>query len=201
MAAEIGLDLIRRGQVADQWLKPSVLPKLSVGALACHLGHQVVRAAELLPVATDLPGLESAEAHYHRAAWVMSTSPDDPANDRSADEAEAARGVTALADRSAKALGTVRHLLATGTARDVVPVPWQGWSLRRPDFLLTRMLEIVVHTDDLAQSVGVRTPEFPAEVFAPVSDLLMRLAVKRHGQSAVISALTRSERTQVISAF
>jgi len=34
-----------------------------------------------------------------------------------------------------------------------------------------------------------------------VRDLLVRLAVKRHGQSAVISALTRSERTQVISAF
>jgi hypothetical protein len=31
--------------------------------------------------------------------------------------------------------------------------------------------------------------------------LLVRLAVARRGQSAVISALTRSERTQVISAF
>jgi hypothetical protein len=44
-------------------------------------------------------------------------------------------------------------------------------------------------------SVGAH--EFPAEVFAPVRDLLVRLAVVRHGQSAVIS----SERTQVISAF
>jgi len=34
-----------------------------------------------------------------------------------------------------------------------------------------------------------------------VRDLLVRLAVNRHGQSAVISALTRSERTRVISAF
>jgi Mycothiol maleylpyruvate isomerase N-terminal domain len=201
LAAEVGLDLIRQGEVGEQWLEPSVLPKLSVGALACHLGRQVVRAAELLPAATDLPGLESAEAHYHRAAWVTSTSPDDPANDRSADEAEAALGVSALADRSAEALGTVRQLLAAGTARDVVPIPWQGWSLRRDDFLLTRMLEIVVHSDDLALSVGAGTPEFPAEVFAPVRDLLVRLAVRRRGQSAVISALTRSERTQVISAF
>lgn len=64
-----------------------------------------------------------------------------------------------------------------------------------------RMLELVVHADDLAISVGIRTPEFPAEVFAPVRDLLVRLAVRRHGQSAVISALTRRERTPVISAF
>jgi len=145
--------------------------------------------------------LESVDAHYHRAAWVTSTSPDDPPNDRSADDAEAALGAAALYERSSAALEAVRRLLTTGTAQDVVPIPWQGWSLRRDDFLLTRMTEIVVHADDLALSVGVRTPEFPAEVFAPVRDLLVRLAVLRHGQSAVISTLTRSERTQVISAF
>ncbi len=201
MAAAVALDIIQRGEVRDQWLMPSALPKMSIGALACHLGRQVVLGAELLPMAADVPLLESVDAHYHRAAWVMSTSPDDPSNDRSADDAEAALGAAALADRSAGALETVRRLLAAGTARDVVPVPWQGWSLRRDDFLLTRMLEVVVHTDDLALSAGVSTPEFPAEVFAPVRDLLVRLAVKRHGQSAVISALTRSERTRAISAF
>jgi len=131
----------------------------------------------------------------------MSISPDDPPNDRSTDDAEAALGAAALADRSSGALQTVRRLLADGVARDVVPIPWQGWSLRRDDFLLTRMLEIVVHTDDLALSIGVHTPAFPSEVFAPVRDLLVRLAVKRHGQSALISALARGERTQVISAF
>jgi len=201
VAAAVALDLIRTDEVRDRWLLPSALPKMSVGALACHLGRQVVRAAELLPAATDLPALESADAHYHRAAWVMSASPDDPPNDRSTDDAEAALGAAALGARSAAALETVRRLLAAGTARDVVPIPWQGWSLRRDDFLLTRMLEIVVHSDDLALSVGAGTPEFPAEVFAPVRDLLVRLAVRRRGQSAVISALTRSERTQVISAF
>jgi len=200
-AAAAALDLIQRGEIRDQWVMPSALPKMSIGTLACHLGRQVVRAAELLPMATDIPALESADAHYHRAAWVMSTSPDEPSNDRSTDDADAALGAAALAGRSAEALKTVRRLLAAGTARDVVPLPWQGWSLRRDDFLLTRMLEIVVHSDDLALSVGVRTPEFPAEVFAPVRDLLVRLAVSRHGQSAVISALARSERTQTISAF
>jgi Mycothiol maleylpyruvate isomerase N-terminal domain len=201
VAAAVALDIIQRGEVRGRWLMPSALPKMSIGALACHLGRQVVRAAELLPMATDVPPLASVDAHYHRAAWVMSTSPDDPSNDRSTDDADAALGAAALADRSAEALATVRRLLAAGTARDVVLIPWQGWSLRRDDFLLTRMLEIVVHADDLALSVGVSTPEFPVEVFAPVRDLLVRLAVKRHGQSAVIGALTRSERTQAISAF
>jgi hypothetical protein len=201
VAAAVALDLIRRDEVRDRWLRPSVLPKMSVGALACHLGSQVVRAAELLPVATDVPALESADAHYHRAAWVTSTSPDDPPNDRTTADAQAALGAAALTERSAEALEIVRRLLADGTARDVVLIPWQDWSLRRDDFLLTRMLEIVVHADDLALSVGLRTPQFPLAAFAPVRDLLVRLAVHRHGQSAVISALTRSERTRPISAF
>jgi hypothetical protein len=91
--------------------------------------------------------------------------------------------------------------LAAGIAHDVVLVTWQGWALRRDDFLLTRLLEIVVHTDDLAVSVAVPTPEFPDDAFAPVRDLLVRLAANRHGQSAVISTLTRRERSRVISAF
>jgi len=148
-AGSIALGLIRRPLISDQWAAPSVLPKMSVGALACHLGRQPVRAAEILPVATDVLPLDSADAHYDRAAWVTSSSPDDPPNDRSADDAEADLGPGTLNDRTVAALETVRRLLGDGSARNVVLIPWQGWSLARSDFLLTRMLEIVVHCDDL----------------------------------------------------
>lgn len=201
VAASIALELIRRPDVTDRWLDASALPKMSVGALACHLGRQTVRAAQLLPVATEMPPLDSADEHYRRAAWVTSTSPDDPPNDRSLDDQEALLGPPALHARAAGALETVRDMLIEGAARDVVWVPWQGWSLRRDDFLLTRLLEIVVHSDDLAVSVDVPTPPFPDEAFAPVRDLLIRLAERRHGQAAVISALTRRERVRTISAF
>jgi hypothetical protein len=200
-AASISLELIRRTEVSDQWGRPSALPKMSVGALACHLGRQPVRAAEILPVGTDIPPLDSADAHYDRAAWVTTNSPDDPPNDRSTDDAEAALGAAALGHRAVAALEVVSGQLAAGIAHDVVLVTWQGWALRRDDFLLTRLLEIVVHTDDLAVSVAVPTPEFPDDAFAPVRDLLVRLAANRHGQSAVISTLTRRERSRVISAF
>ena len=111
------------------------------------------------------------------------------------------RSVGALHDRVVAELGTVRDVLTSGTARDVVPVAWAGWALRREDFLLTRMLEVVVHADDLAVSVGIDTPTFPAEVFDPVRDLLVRLAVARHGQARVVAALTRRERALPIHAF
>jgi Mycothiol maleylpyruvate isomerase N-terminal domain len=199
--ATISLGILRCPEVPDDWAKPSVLPQMSVGALACHLGRQTLRAADLLPALTELPELDSADEHYARSAWVTSTSPDDPVNNRSRDDAEAALGPGALVGRTTAALDTVRRLLGAGAGRDVVPVPWQGWSLNRADFLLTRMVEIVVHSDDLAGSVGLATPEFPEEAFGPVRDLLVRLAVRRRGQSAVIGTLARAERTQLISAF
>ncbi|MEU4475436.1 maleylpyruvate isomerase N-terminal domain-containing protein [Micromonospora sp. NPDC023888] len=201
VAASIALDLIRRPEVSEQWSSPSTLPHLSVGGLACHLGRQAVRAAELLPMPTDLPVLESADNHYERAAWVTEGPPDEASVASGSDEAEAVRGPAELHARCADAQAEVGDLLSRGAARDVVPIPWQGWALRRGDFLLTRQLEIVVHCDDLAVSVGVPTPEFPPEVFDPVRDLLVRLAVRRRGQSALISALSRSERARNISAF
>ncbi|MBM0232185.1 maleylpyruvate isomerase N-terminal domain-containing protein [Micromonospora sp. STR1_7] len=201
LAASIALDLIRRPEVSEQWSNPSALPHMSVGALACHLGRQAVRAAELLPAPSDLPTLETADSHYERAAWVTEGTPDEESVAAGPDEADALRGPADLHARSARALDEVSDLLSRGAARDVVPIPWQGWSLRRGEFLLTRQLEIVVHSDDLAVSVGVPTPVFPAEVFDPVRDLLVRLAVRRHGQSALISALSRTERARDISAF
>jgi hypothetical protein len=83
-----------------------------------------------------------------------------------------------------------------------VLVPWQGWALRRDDFLVMRMMEITVHSDDVAASVGITAPSLPAPVLDPVLALLTRLAVRRHGQSAVVAALSRAERAPgAINAF
>lgn len=93
-------------------------------------------------------------------------------------------------------------MLAGTPADRPVLIPWQGWSLVRDDFLTTRMTEIVVHGEDLAASTGLTTPPLPVDVLDPVLRLLTRLSVRRHGQAAVVAALTRSERApRTISAF
>jgi hypothetical protein len=201
-AAQTSMRLLGHHEVAARWEEQSLLPRMTVGMLACHLGRQVVRAHEILPVqGSDEPLAETTD-HYRRAAWVTSDDLEDPANDRTSDETEANLGVEVMLCRCADALLEVDRLLSAGTASDVVAIPWQGWALRREDFLLTRMVEIVTHTDDLARSVGVPTPTFPDEVYLPVLNLLARLAAERHGQAAMTSALTRRERMpQTISAF
>ncbi len=77
----------------------------------------------------------------------------------------------------------------------VVFMPQTGWALSLDDFLVTRMVELSVHMDDLAVSVGLSAPELPGTALDPVVALLTGLAVRRHGQAALLRALTRAERT------
>ncbi|WP_253865327.1 maleylpyruvate isomerase N-terminal domain-containing protein [Prauserella halophila] len=147
---------VERNRDSDRFLE-----RMTVGMLTCHLGRQLVRAAEILPVpATDPPIDESAD-HYRRATWLLTDSLDDPANDRTRDESEAAAGFDAMVRRCREAFDQVDDLLRSNRAQATVAIPWQGWSLRRDDFLLTRLVEIVVHADDLARSIDVATPPFP----------------------------------------
>lgn len=201
-AAQAALALIGRDEVRDRWDEPSALARMSVGMLACHLGRQLERTREILPVGGTGEPISDAAEHYRRAAWVTAASLDDESMDRTTDERQAAAGYDAMTARCAAALATVETLLTTGQAPAVVTIPWQGWSLRRADFLLTRLVEIVVHSDDLARSVDVAVPEFAPAAFRPVLHLLADLAAARHGQSALVSALTRRERQpDITSAF
>ena len=194
--------LIREPAVAATWVRPSALPEMTVGALACHLAGQVFSTRELVRAgrADDdpIPLLE----HYRRAAWVEADL-DDEANVsiRESATASAEPGHTDLVERLSAALADVRELLGSDPA-PVVHIPWQGWSLTLEDFLVTRMMELTVHSDDLAASVDVETPHLSPAALAPVLRLLTDLAVRRHGQSAVIRALSRVERAPAsIAAF
>ncbi len=72
--------------------------------------------------------------------------------------------------------------------------PWLAWNLTIDDYLRSRLLEIVVHADDLVVSVGIDPPAWPEEVIAPVLGLLTTVAVRKHGVPAVLRTLARAER-------
>jgi hypothetical protein len=202
-AADSVVDLLGRPEVTAAWSRPSALAQWSVGGLSAHLAGQVLNVERVLGLpSTDLRPI-ALDDHYGEAAWVKA-SLDDPVNTgiREGGEEGAAAGPDALLARVRAARTTVESLLVVEPADRVVLIPWQGWALTLDDFLTTRMMEIVVHSDDLAVSVGVEAPRLPREVLDPVLVLLTRLAVRRHGQSAVVSALSRQERApHSIAAF
>ena len=108
-------------------------------------------------------------------------------------EEAAEDGIEPLLARTRSVLDGLRERLVTEPA-DAVVHRASGWSLTLDDFLVTRLLELAVHCDDLAVSVGIDTPAMPPAVIDPVLDLLVRLAARRHGTTAVLRALSRSER-------
>jgi len=202
-AAAIAADLLDQPAVADRWREPSALPEFAVSGLAGHLGRQLTQVVDVLAGdATGRATVPLAE-HYGRSAW-LGKDVDEPVNVtiRTQGEESAAGGPAALRETVRAALDALRAALPAEPADRAVLLPWTGWALTLDDFLVTRMMEIAVHSDDLAVSVGVPTPAFPEPVLGPVLALLTDLAVRRHGQTAVLRALSRRERApQTITAL
>jgi len=194
-AAGVAAAFLREPAVAASWEEPSALAKMSVGGLAAHLARQVI----LIPGVLTAPPADEAPisllVHYARAKW-RGADLDDEANASIRDNGEqmAQPGAQAIAEQAAAAQVELTSLLAAEDPDRAIHLPWTAWALTLDSLLTTRMLEIVVHTDDLAASLGLPTPEFPTPVVETVVDLLSRLAVQRHGAVPVLRALSRAER-------
>ena len=125
----------------------------------------------------------------------------DPSQDEK-DNAGGRVGHEAVLARAREVLAELPALLARPRDPDVIHIPWQGWSLSTADFVTTRLMEMVVHGDDLAVSVGLPTPEHEPAVVSPVLALLTEVSLQRHGQVALVRALSRPQRsTGDVSAF
>lgn len=202
-AARSAADLLRAPRVAAAWSQPSALPEFSVGGLAAHLAYQVTALPDMFaapePTEPPIPVLE----HYARAPWV-GAEPDAEINVRIREggEATAAQGPAAVVAQLDEAIEKVAAALPGMTNRPVRLALWGPWSLLVEDYLLTRMMELTVHSDDLAVSVSLPTPELPPTVTEPVIALLTTLSVRRHGPTNVLRALSRAERAPgTIAAF
>jgi hypothetical protein len=194
-AAAAAAKLIAAPQVAAAWHEPSALAKLSVQGLAGHLAGQILfipkALAEPVPTETVIPIHE----YYALVSWIGSDL-DDAFNVliRTSGEQDAADGPAALAARVEATVEELRAVLPAAPSRPVRRPNWGPWSVSLDDFLTSRMLEIVVHCDDLAYSVGVSGPELPAQAIETVVDVLSRIALRRHGATNVLRALSRAER-------
>ncbi|MBB6626018.1 maleylpyruvate isomerase N-terminal domain-containing protein [Nocardioides sp. KIGAM211] len=201
-AVDALVDLVAAPEVAERWEQESVLPGMTLGGLVRHLVSQPECAVAFLghgspPHAQVL----SLADYFERVDWLLApvdapenTSIRDDFNEMAGPGVEESRGIL---ERSRSELGA-----AIAAAGPAVYVPWQDCSLERDDFLVVRLMELVVHADDLAVSLGRPTPAFEPEVLEPVLALLAALAARRRGQDDVLRALARTERAGgPVSAF
>lgn len=205
-AADAAIGLLASAEVTGCWGGPSACAGFTVGGLAAHLGWQVQSAR--WAVESERPAADAAvtelAAHYGQAAW-LGAEPDAPVNlgIRDTGEQRAAAGAGEVVRLTREAREYLAKEFASLTPREVIAVPWiAGRAMTLGDVLTTRVLELVIHTDDLAASVGVATPQAPDSAYETVIGVLTPLSVRRHGPIAVLRALSRAERApESISAF
>jgi len=134
------VDVRRHGE------SPSGLPRWTIRELVAHLGFGLVMLDEVVAAPRDAQPLPVGEyiARYRPAAPAIATATRELAAQMS-DELE---GIDSLAARAWAALD-----------RATVPVVMgRRGPLTLDDFLLTRLVELVVHGDDLHRAIPVPAP-------------------------------------------
>ncbi|MCK9899062.1 hypothetical protein CC117_02495 [Parafrankia colletiae] len=186
--------LLRDPAVAASWEADSALAHFRVSGLAGHLGWQITIVPVLLNESPPGGKPVSLFEHYTtQAVWIGAPLDTDLNRGiRQLGDGAAVDGPTALADRVDSAIRDLSGRLATEPPGRLVSLA--SMVLTLDDFLATRILEIAVHSDDLAVSVDVPTPALPAPATDAVLALLTRLAAHRHGPTAVLRAFSRAER-------
>lgn len=198
-SCDTGREVLASPQVAEAWDRPSALEQMTVGALAGHL----MRAVTSVDAYLDRPAPEGAEI-LDAVDYFVSIDGivgDDLSRElhasirRRAEEASRP-GHTGVVDQWDTTLERLRMRLAN-LGPDHTVAALGGRELLVDEYLVTRLVELLVHTDDLAVSVGLQRPPFPPAAESTVIECLVDVARRRHGAAAVITALARTERDAV----
>lgn len=195
-AADAARRVLAAPETRARWEEPSVLVEFTVRGLAGHLARAVVVVEEYLdgpePEGRPMP----AGAYFPTIVTTRDITDPLHARIRERGEANAAGGPAALLEAFDAVVARLRTRLPAEPA-DRTLAAAGGHVVRLDDYLVTRMVELTVHTDDLAASVGLPTPEWPRAVSDAVIAHLVGAARFTHGDLSVIRALTRRERDSV----
>lgn len=198
-AVAVAGDVLCDDRVTGAWEDPSALEGMVVGALAGHLVRASTTVRDALAKAApsgDRPLLDAAGYFLSIEGLGGDLDSDLHAGIRARAAAAASDGPTAVLGRWRDAARDLaRRLGETAPGRPVEV--FGGRALAIEDYLDTRLIEVVVHTDDLAASVGLPAPAFAEDATGRVIACLVEIARRRHGDLAVIRAMVRRERDGV----
>jgi hypothetical protein len=196
-AAAEARGLIASRAVAARWREPSALPEFTVGALAAHLARAVLVVVDSLDADSDVDPADAtmtADTYFERGRELAAAADgalDEGSRARAAEAAEA--GPNALLERFDATVLSIDERFGAEPADRAVRLP-SGRAMPLDEYLVTRMIELVVHSDDLATSVGLETPEFDALPMAAVIGCMIAMVRARHGDIAVVRGFARRER-------
>lgn len=170
----------------EAWDGPG-LGEWDLRALVGHTSRALLTVETYLGKPAEREDVLSAEAYVAGAG-----SPTDPAAVDPA--AVAQRGVAAGAalgpDPAVGFRAIVHRVLPLLDREDDPLVTTIAGGMRLSVYLQTRTFELVVHGSDIADALGVRSPEFPVEVWTAALVLAARVAATTRDRDGLLRALT-----------
>lgn len=183
--------------VTEHWEDRSALEGYTVAGLAGHLARGVLTVEQYLDAPAPAVSAEATDAAGYIIAVLGGHHPVDSdfhRGVRSRSSGTAKVGASALAQE----VGRVRlrlHGRLDGSDLERRVEVLQGVVVTVEEYLRTRLVELVVHLDDLAVSVGEENlQDLPDDVSEEAAIVLVQVAARRHGALSVVRSLSRRER-------
>lgn len=200
-AARLAVALVGHPAVERSWVEASVLAGYRVGGLAAHLVRSIETIRQYAEADQPAPDAVLVDAAGYYAAVLDDhhpvTSPFH-ANVRARGEGRVDAGHDVLVAEAGTALAWLESQ-RFDLERPVSVL--DGTAIRLGDYLDTRLVELVIHSDDLSVSVGIDPPAFGDRAWRVVADVLAACARRRHSPRHLALALARPERYGPLGAF
>lgn len=200
--AQAAVRLLEERAVGDHWDEASVLTGYTIGGLAAHLGRAVSTPLGYLDAEAADQSANTDAVEY----FLESLGDEDPVESdlhrsvRQRSDDMAASGPLALLDATRAALQSLTGRLES-EPDDRIVVVFGGLAMLFDDYLETRIVELVIHSDDLAESCPGAEAALPDAAWAVARRVVGAVAARRLGDRQFVLGLSRSERAQRPLAF
>jgi hypothetical protein len=192
--------LQQSARLAERFEGPSALAEFTVRGLAGHLRRAMTMVETYLARPAPDAGAGTDVETMSAAGYFATVLPADRDLDSEFHRAIRQRGIETAPDRPddfsllwAESAGNLITRLEQEPDNRLVQV-FDGVVLALDEYLTTRIVELVVHADDLAVSLDVAPALLSPAVTGLVITTLVEVARLRHGDPAVVRALSRRER-------
>ena len=178
-------------RIAEAWNEPSILEEQTIGSVAAHVGRGCWVALDYLDQGTPTGMVDFDSAADYFAKLLDAATPElhEGIRQRGAEGAQA--GAEGVLSQLRERIVEMQGRLATEREDRLVTVYGDN-VMTLDDYLETRILEQVVHLDDLARSIGAERFSITEGAEALVIACGAEIGRRRFGNTTMVRALFRA---------